>query len=318
MLKTIHNYTVQYKLQSQLTPICPSLQSSPDLSAWRDSCCCSAEEIPAELLPELGPDDAVDEQVGGGVDHQENIGEESNKNTPNGESTKKRILAKFNEIKNKDLMHVENQAREVTEDECGHNHNEDERQVLLLISPSIPPPSNSKIYVDVEDGDGHKRKDAKNHQTQPIMIICDVEMICTKFCDINKNISNFILGHLALKKLWYVEDDSKEGDGKEISEQATPVRSGVGEYLVIIERMIDCYVAFCGHSDCHEDGASQGDGVERVEDVGEQEDVSICLQTKPPHGLQQHGNQVQEIKAGQHCQQLIEAALQLWPGEKEY
>ena len=139
--------------------ITPSHQSTPDLPAcipiwrlhanWSDSCCCSAEEIPAELLPELGPDDAVDEQVGGGVDHQENIGEESNKNTPKRESTKKRILAKFDEIKNKDLMHVEDQSREIAKNKCGYNHDEDKRQMIILISSSIPPPSNSKIYAHV-------------------------------------------------------------------------------------------------------------------------------------------------------------------------
>ena len=56
----------------------------------------TAQEILAELFSELGPNDAVDEQVSRGVDHKEHMGYESNKNTPNGETPKKGILAEFN------------------------------------------------------------------------------------------------------------------------------------------------------------------------------------------------------------------------------
>ena len=62
-------------------------------------------------------------------------------------------------------MHVEDQTREITEDKCSNDHDKDERQMLLLVSPPIPPPSNSKVYVDVKDGDGHKGKDTDDHQS---------------------------------------------------------------------------------------------------------------------------------------------------------
>ena len=56
-------------------------------------------------------------------------------------------------------------------------------------------------------------------------------MVGTKFCDINKNISISIMGHLALKELWNVEDDSKEGDGDEIREQVAPVGGCISQKL---------------------------------------------------------------------------------------
>ena len=122
------------------------------------------EEILAELLSELGPKDAVDEEVGRWVDDQEYVGKESTNDNPNRKSSKKRILAKFNEIKNEDHMHVEDQTREITEDECGNNNDEDDRQVFILHSSCIPPPPNSKVDADVEEGDGHEWKDPNDQQ----------------------------------------------------------------------------------------------------------------------------------------------------------
>ena len=59
------------------------------------------------------------------------------------------------------------------------------------------------------------------------------------------------------------------------------MRCRVIEYLVIVERVIDRNVALSGKSNSHEDRPGHGDGVERVEDIGEQEDLGICIKTKP-------------------------------------
>ena len=95
-------------------------------------------------------------------------------------------------------------------------------------------------------------------------------MVGTKFCDINKIISISIMGHLALKELWNVEDDSKEGDGDEIREQSTPVRGCISQNFVIVERVINRNVALSGNTNCHKDGPCHCNGVERIEDVREQ------------------------------------------------
>ena len=71
--------------------------------------CCrdSEQEISAELGSELGANDAVDEEVGGGVDDQKDVGHKSAKNTPNRKSSKRSVLAEFDGIQDEDLMHVE-------------------------------------------------------------------------------------------------------------------------------------------------------------------------------------------------------------------
>ena len=42
------------------------------------------------------------------------------------------------------------------------------------------------------------------------------------------------------------------------------------------------------------------------------------LQSQLLHRLHHHGTEVQQVIAGQHSQQLVEAAPELRPGEKEY
>ena len=53
----------------------------------------AAEKVGTELLSELWPNDAVDEEVSGGVDDQEDVGHKSTKNTPNRKSSKRSVLA---------------------------------------------------------------------------------------------------------------------------------------------------------------------------------------------------------------------------------
>ena len=92
---------------------------------------------------------------------------------------------------------------------------------------------------------------------------------------------------------------------------------GVSYNLVIVERSVYGNISFSCNSHRHEDRTSQGNGVERVQEVWEQEDLGICCKTKPSQGLQQHGDQVEQVIAGQHRQQLVEAAPQLRPCKKK-
>ena len=67
----------------------------------------AAVKVCTELLSELWPNDAVDEEVSRGVDDQEHVRHKSAKNTPNRKSSKRSVLAEFDGIQDEDLVHVE-------------------------------------------------------------------------------------------------------------------------------------------------------------------------------------------------------------------
>ena len=71
------------------------------------------------------------------------------------------------------------------------------------------------------------------------------------------------------------------------------------------------------HHHGHVDGAHHGDGVERVEEVGEEDDVGGGLEAEVPERLQQHGEQVHQVEEAERGQQLVEEAVQLLPGQQE-
>ena len=70
--------------------------------------------------------------------------------------------------------------------------------------------------------------------------------------------------------------------------------------------------------DGHVDRAHHGNGVERVEEVGEYYHVDWGLQPEVPDGLEHHGQQVHHVEGAEDRQQLIEEARQLLMGEQEY
>ena len=61
-------------------------------------------------------------------------------------------------------MHVEEQARKITDDEGGDDYDEDDGEMIIFVSSANPSPPNSNIYLGIEEGYGHKRKDANDHQ----------------------------------------------------------------------------------------------------------------------------------------------------------
>ena len=68
----------------------------------------------------------------------------------------------------------------------------------------------------------------------------------------------------------------------------------------------------------HVDWAHHGYGVERVEEVGENDHVDWGLEPEVPDGLQHHCEQVDHVEGAEDCQQLIEEARQLLSREQEY
>ena len=67
----------------------------------------------------------------------------------------------------------------------------------------------------------------------------------------------------------------------------------------------------------HVDWAHHGDGVERIEEVGEDDHVDWGLQPQVPDGLEHHGQEVHHVEGAEGRQQLIEEAWQLLAGEQE-
>ena len=56
------------------------------------------------------------------------------------------------------------------------------------------------------------------------------------------------------------------------------MRHEVGRaYLVIVEGVVDCNIPLHSHPHRHEDGAGHGDGVERVEERGEEVDLQTLI-----------------------------------------
>ena len=73
---------------------------------------------------------------------------------------------------------------EITEDKSGDNHDEDEGEIII-VSSAILSSSHSNIYLGIEEGYGDQRKNTNDHQAQPIVVVGDVEVICSKFRHIN-------------------------------------------------------------------------------------------------------------------------------------
>ena len=86
---------------------------------------------------------------------------------------------------------------------------------------------------------------------------------------------------------------------------------------VVIQWVVDSYVALHGHPHGHVDGAHHGDGGQRVQKMWKHEDVEVTVQSKCAHGVKQHGDQVDEIKHGEDCQQLSECVPELAAKQEE-
>ena len=220
-------------------------------------------EVAAQLLPELGTNDAVDEEVGRGVDNQEDVRYEATENTPDREPTKRCVPAGLNIIEYEDLVHVEEELEEITDDKCSHNHDEYEGK-MILVSSLILSLFDRHVDLDIHDRNDDERKDSNNYETKPAMIVCYIEMIGSQLCNIIENSSISILSHSDLKELWQVETDREEGDWNEILKNAHAMSSLVVTQLMIEDWLEDCNIALSCNSNSHEDRASHGHGVERV------------------------------------------------------
>ena len=90
------------------------------------------------------------------------------------------------------------------------------------------------------------------------------------------------------------EYDGEEGDGCDVLDDALGEGVGLVHGLAVVERVVDGDEALEADGDGHEDGGHEGDLVERVQEVREQDDVQAgregkeeCLSDFVPWGKDQ-------------------------------
>ena len=81
-------------------------------------------------------------------------------------------------------------------------------------------------------------------------------------------------------------------------------------------RIIDCCVALRGHPQGHLDGAHHGDGVKRVQEVWEHQDLEVILHSYLAEGVKHHGEKINKVKHRKDSKELIERVLEL-PAKQE-
>ena len=85
-------------------------------------------------------EEAVDEEVGGRVDDQEDVGDEAEEDDPDGEATKNGAVTELDLLQDRELVEVEGNPEQMAEDEGEDDHHEDDGHVVVLLSPHGPPP----------------------------------------------------------------------------------------------------------------------------------------------------------------------------------
>ena len=130
-------------------------------------------------------------------------------------------------------------------------------------------------------------------------------------------VAHFKTHDVALKELADVEEDGEGQQGADVADDPVLVGGGVLLPAPVVQRVVDGREPLQGDPDRHVDGAHQGDRVQGVEEVGGHYDVSVWLETELPEGLQQHGQQVNEVEDGQSGDELIEWVSHWFTEEQE-
>ena len=86
----------------------------------------------AENFSKLCTEHTVDQQVDGGVQSEEDGGDEAKDEDPDREATQVRTSAEVHFLHHIYLVHVENQAQCVTDKEGEDDHHEDPGEAVLL------------------------------------------------------------------------------------------------------------------------------------------------------------------------------------------
>ena len=122
---------------------------------------------------------------------------------------------------------------------------------------------------------------------------------------------------MALKELADVEDDWEAEQGADVGDDPVLVGGGVLLPAPVVQGMVDGHEPLQGDPDGHVDGAHQGDRVQGVEEVGGDDDMIVRLETELPHGLQEHGHQVDQVEDSQGGYKLIEGVSERFTEEHE-
>ena len=134
-----------------------------------------------ENRPELRPHHTVDHQVDGGVKDKEDMIKESQGNVPDREATKVSVLTPVDILDDGNLVHVEDQPGEITNEKDCNNEHEDNGQVVVTSSSSLP---DGDVYLGVQIRDGGEGDQAKNKKPCPVDVPGDIHIIHPEICHI--------------------------------------------------------------------------------------------------------------------------------------
>ena len=126
----------------------------------------------------------------------------------------------------RDLVHVEDEPRQVAEDEHSDNEHQHGGHVVVLPLPAPHPPPHRHVDLGVEEGDGGEGQDAKDSKPGPVDVPGDVDVVEAKLRHVqveHRVVALVVRRHLALKELADVEDDRKDECREEVAEEVVPV-----------------------------------------------------------------------------------------------
>ena len=154
-------------------------------------------------------------------------------------------------------MHVQSKSWKMAEEESCHDQDQYNGHMFLFVSSDVSPSSDCQVDFSVQKRNCKEGKDSEEQKAKPIVVIGNVEMVGSKVCHIHKQLSSLSLRNFTLKKLWNVHNKGDKCNWKEISEEASSMRGGVSENLMIVKREIDSNITLGCKSHRHKDRASQ-------------------------------------------------------------
>ena len=124
----------------------------------------------AALLPELGAEQAVDENVDGGVEHEQKVADADQDERPQGEALLLRLGAPDGRADGEEFMNIEQKSGKVAHQKDQHKAHEDGRQVVLEPPASfvdgvhLPPSEPGRVCVKEQGGRRWRRRSPRRAQ----------------------------------------------------------------------------------------------------------------------------------------------------------
>ena len=132
--------------------------------------------------------------------------------------TEKRISTECHCFEVECLVHIEQQPRQITDEEGEDNRDEDdaETDLLLLIPP--PEPGDGQVDPDVHKGYQGEGEEAKDDQLGPADVKDVVHRVRAELRGHDPHQVRLLVTpyHLSLEELWDIEEDGEDNDGEAV------------------------------------------------------------------------------------------------------